>query len=185
MTFVRPTDERDLIRRARQRDADAFSELYNRHVDRIFRYVLLRVGDDTVAEDLTSEVFVRALESLSAYEDRGAPFAAWLYRIANARVVDHWRRARRAEMSLDADDAEVPVEMPANDVLVYKTLAESLARLTSEQQEVIILKFVEGYNTAEIAQITGRTEGAVKALQHRALASLARLMNHEDPTPFS
>jgi len=176
MTFVRPTDERDLIRRARQRDADAFSELYRQHIDRIFRYVLLRVGDDALAEDLTSEVFVRALESLSAYEDRGAPFAAWLYRIANARVVDHWRSAQRANMSLDTDDAEMPVEMPANDVIVYKTLAESLTRLTSEQQEVIILKFIEGYNIAEIAQITGRTEGAVKALQHRALASLARLM---------
>ena len=176
MTFVRPTDERDLIRRARQRDADAFSELYRQHIDRIFRYVLLRVGDDALAEDLTSEVFVRALESLSAYEDRGAPFAAWLYRIANARVVDHWRSAQRANMWLDTDDAEMPVEMPANDVIVYKTLAESLTRLTSEQQEVIILKFIEGYNIAEIAQITGRTEGAVKALQHRALASLARLM---------
>ena len=176
MTFVHSTDERELIRRARQRDADAFSELYRRHVQRIFRYVLLRVGDETVAEDLTSEVFVRALESLGAYEDRGAPFAAWLYRIANARVIDHWRSAQRAEVSLDAGDTDVVFEMPARDVIVYKTLAESLARLTSVQQEVIILKFVEGYDTAEVAQITGRTEGAVKALQHRALASLARLM---------
>ncbi len=169
-------DEQDLIRRAQRHDADAFTELYRRHVDRIFRYVLLRVGDELSAEDLTSEVFVRALESLDAYEDRGAPFAAWLYRIANARVIDHWRSARRADVSLDNGQDDVPVDMPATDVIAHRTLAETLARLTSEQQEVIILRFVEGYSTAEIAQLTRRTEGAVKSLQHRALASLARLM---------
>ncbi len=174
---MRSVDEHDLIRRAQQRDAEAFSELYRRHVDLIFRYVLLRVSDEDVAEDLTSEVFVRALESLVTYEDRGAPLAAWLYRIANARVIDHWRRTQRREVSLDADDLKEPVDPPAGDVVAYKTLAESLRLLTGEQQEVIILKFVEGYSIAEIAQITGRTEGAVKALQHRALASLARLMS--------
>ena len=173
---MQATDEPGLIRRAQQRDADAFTELYRRHVDRIFRYVLLRVSDEALAEDLTSEVFVRALESLGAYEDRGSPFAAWLYRIANARVIDHWRSARRTEVSLDAQDTDVPVEMPADDVIAHKVLAESLRRLTREQQEVIVLKFIEGYSTAEIAQITRRTEGAVKSLQHRALAALARFM---------
>ena len=176
VTFVHSTDERDLIRRARQRDAEAFSELYRRHVDLIFRYVLLRVSDQAVAEDLTSEVFVRALESLGRYEDRGAPFAAWLYRIASARVIDHWRRTQRPVVSLEAGDVQVPVDPPAGDVVAQETLARSLQHLTGEQQEVIILKFIEGYSIAEIARITGRTDGAVKALQHRALASLARLM---------
>jgi RNA polymerase sigma-70 factor (ECF subfamily) len=175
--IVHQADERDLIRRARQRDADAFSELYRRHVDRIFRYVLLRVGDEAVAEDLTSDVFVRALEAMDTYEDRGAPLAAWLYRIASARVIDHWRRLQRAEVSLDAAEVDVPIEMSTSDVVAYKILAESMRQLTDEQQEVIILKFVEDYSIAEIAQITGRTEGAVKALQHRALASLARMMD--------
>lgn len=174
--IVHQADERDLIRRAQQRDADAFSELYRRHIDRIFRYVLLRVGDEVVAEDLTSDVFVRALEALDTYEDRGAPLAAWLYRIASARVIDHWRRQKRVEVSLDATDLDAFIEMSANDVLAYKILAESMRQLTDEQQEVIILKFVEDYSITEIAQITGRTEGAVKALQHRALASLARMM---------
>jgi len=177
MTFVQPTDESDLIRRARQRDADAFSELYRRHVDRIYRYLLLRVNDDTVAEDLTSEVFVRALESLASYEDRGAPFAAWLYRIAKARVIDHWRRLQRTDVSLEASDLDVAIELPVGDVVAYKALAGALRHLTDEQQEVIILKFVEGLSIAEVAKITGRTEGAVKALQHRALATLARLMD--------
>jgi RNA polymerase sigma-70 factor (ECF subfamily) len=173
---VRGNDERDLIRRAQQRDADAFSELYRRHVDLIFRYVLLRVGDESVAEDLTSEVFVRALEALDAYEDRGAPFAAWLYRIAHSRVVDFWRRSQRTPVSIDAGEFDLSVEATSRDVLAYSVLADALKRLTAEQQEVIILKYVEGYNAAEIAQLTGRTEGAVKAMQHRALASLARLM---------
>jgi RNA polymerase sigma-70 factor (ECF subfamily) len=177
MTFVQPTDESDLIRRARQRDADAFSELYRRHVDRIFRYLLLRVNDDTVAEDLTSEVFVRALEALDSYEDRGAPFAAWLYRIAKARTIDYWRRLQRTDVSLDASELDVAIDPPAGDVVAYRALAGALQHLTDEQQEVILLKFVEGFSIAEVAKITGRSEGAVKALQHRALAMLARLMD--------
>jgi len=177
VSFVHNHDEGDLVRRAQQGDADAFTELYRRHVDPIYRFVLLRVGDEAVAEDLTSEVFVRALESLDTYEDRGAPFAAWLYRIANARVVDHWRRSRQPALSLDSGEIDLPFEPAARDVLTSKDLSESLRRLTAEQQEVIILKFVEGYSTAEIAQITGRSEGAVKALQRRALASLARKMD--------
>jgi len=175
--FVRSADEQNLIRRAQRRDADAFSELYRRHVDLIYRYVLLRVGDEQAAEDLTSEVFMRALESLANYEDRGAPLAAWLYQIARARVIDHWRRAQRVEVSLDAGEVELSTEATATDVISMKILAESLQQLTGDQQEVIILRFVEGYSFSEIAEITGRTEGAVKALQHRALASLARLMD--------
>lgn len=179
MTFVQWSDEQELVRRAQQRDGEAFTELYRRHVDAIFRYVLLRVGDEAIAEDLTSEVFVRALEAIAGYEERGAPFAAWLYRIANARVIDHWRQAQRAHVSLDAEAANILVELPAGDVMTYKQLAEALRHLTSEQQEVIILKFVEGYRAAEIARLTGRSEGAVKSLQHRALVSLARLIGHD------
>jgi len=180
--FVHDHDEPDLVRRAKQRDADAFTELYRRHVDLIYRYMLLRVGDESVAEDLTSEVFMRALEAIGDYEDRGAPLAAWLYRIASARVIDFWRRSNRQDVSIDSGSVDLPVDMPANDVIAYRLLSQSLQRLTAEQQEVIILKYVEGYSLAEVAQITGRTEGAVKALQHRALASLARLMDAHDAT---
>src|SRR3972149_1499440 len=175
--FVHNSDERHLIRRAKQRDEQAFTELYRRHVDLIFRYALLRVGDEHVAEDLTSEVFTRALEGLATYEDRGAPFAAWLYRIANARVIDYWRSARRSEVSFDAAEFDVAIDESTRDGIAYRALGQALRRLTAEQQEVIILKYVEGFDTAEIAALTGRGEGAVKALQHRALASLARLMD--------
>ncbi len=176
MHFVPTSDERHLIQRAQRRDADAFTELYRRHVDPIYRYILLRTGDESTAEDLTSEVFVRALESLDAYEDRGAPFGAWLYRIANARVVDLWRKSGRADVSFDSGEIDVPVDLPSGDVIAYAALAKSLQQLTGEQQQVIILRFIEGYDITEIAQIMGRTAGAVKSLQHRALASLARLM---------
>lgn len=172
-------DEQDLIRRAQQRDADAFSELYRRHVDQIYRYVLARVGDRSTAEDLTSEVFVRTLEGLDGYEQRGTPLISWLYRIANARVIDHWRAGKRHDALIDSRTIEDSIEMPRGDVIAYEELARSLKKLTREQQEVIILKFVEGYSISDIAQLTGRGKGAVKSLQHRALASLARIINHD------
>lgn len=170
------SDERNLIQCAQQRDTEAFGELYRRHFDQIFRYVLARVGEQALAEDLTGDVFVSVLEALERYEDRGVPFSAWLYKIANARVIDHWRRAHWAGGSIDAERVSIAVDAPSGDVLAYKFLAESLKKLTSEQQEVIVLKFIEGYSIAEVAQRTGRSIGAIKSLQHRALASLARLM---------
>jgi RNA polymerase sigma-70 factor (ECF subfamily) len=177
MTFVQMSGESKLVASAQQGNAEAFSELYRRHVDQIYRYMLARVGDPSTAEDLTSEVFMRALESLGNYEDRGVPFVAWLYRIANARVVDFWRRAKHDEVSIDEMAQEYAVEMPGGDVVTYRALSRAMKHLTSEQQQVIVLRFIEGFSAAEVSQLMGRSEGAIKALQHRALASLARLMD--------
>jgi len=180
---VRNQDESQLIQRARQGDLAAVSELYNLHVDRIYQYVRYRTGDEQTAEDITAEVFLRAIESLGSYTDQGAPFMAWLYRIAHARVIDYWRSLKRRQTaplddpllqdSLVATDDAIDV-----DFLQNRSLWSAVQQLTDDQQNVIILKFVQGLGNAEIAQVLGKTEGAIKALQRRALEALTRLLEH-------
>ncbi len=167
-----------LVNQARRGDNRAFSELYRRHVDMIYRYAYARVRDATIAEDLTAQVFLKAFEGLPNYEPRGAPFSAWLYRIAHARIVDYWRQQQRRQEvglleSLPATDPQ-----PEDIVLAkseWKAAVDLLAQLTDDQRDVIILRFIEEMSLAEVAETLDKTVGAVKALQHRALASLARI----------
>ena len=176
---MRLTDESHLIQQACAGDRAAMSELYRRYVDRIYQYVRYRVGDETLAEDITADVFVRALEGITQYEERGAPFAAWLYRIASARVIDHWRAVRRRQTS-SLDEVTLNEELSTEDdsldgdVLQSEAVLNAIRELTDDQQSVIVLKYLQGFGSAEIAQILGKTEGAVKALQRRALETLAR-----------
>lgn len=174
---MRPEDEKSLIELARRRDQAAIGELYRRHVDAIYRYAFHRVGEKAVAEDLTAQVFLRALESIEGYADTGLPFAAWLFRIAQARVIDYWRQQRRRpQVELDEDLAS---EAPAPDETGVSgaALKRALRLLGEEQQQVIVLKFYVGLSNGEIAHILDKTEGAIKSLQHRALASLARVLD--------
>lgn len=176
-------NESDLIERAKTYEEAALSELYWRHAEAIFRYIHYRISDQIVAEDLVSEVFVRALEALPGYQDSGRPFVAWLYRIAHARVVDHYRRQQvRKAVPLDehllADEWTNPeqlIDKRVNEQQVRKALAD----LTDEQQQVISFRFMAQYSVAEVAQIMGKTEGAIKALQHRGLAALRRLLDKD------
>jgi len=176
-------DESLLIERAKRYDQKAISELYKRHVQDIYRYIYYRVGDVNVAEDLTAEVFLRALEGLAGFTYRGVPFSAWLYRIAHARVMDHFRQQARREL-LPLDERLVATgkgpQATVEARLDCEELQSAIAQLTTDQQQVIILKFVEGLSNAEAARILGKTEGAVKALQHRALNSLQRTMRREE-----
>jgi RNA polymerase sigma-70 factor (ECF subfamily) len=179
--IVRRQDEGQLIQRARQGDLAAVSELYNLHVDRIYQYVRYRTGDDQTAEDITAEVFLRALESLGRYNDQGAPFIAWLYRIAHARIIDYWRSSKRRQTAplddpLLQDGLVTTDEAIDVDFVQHRLLRSALRQLTEDQQNVIILKFMQGLSNAEIAQVLGKTEGAVKSLQRRALETLARLL---------
>lgn len=180
---MRDASESHLIERAKACDAEALSELYRRHANAVFRYVYYRVGDRAVAEDLVGDIFVRALEGLPSYQDIGRPFEAWLYRIAHARVVDYYRRQNvRRVASLDkrlaADEDANPDRLAARRDDARRAW-EALYRLTEDQQQVVSLRFIAGYSTAEVADLMGKTEGAVKALQHRALASLRRLLEIE------
>ena len=171
--------EHELIRRAQEGDKQAIGELYRVNVDVIYRYVWARVRDDSLAEDLTAQVFLKALEGLPTYQPSGKPFVAWLYRIAYARIVDHWRKLeRRVEVPLEET---LPAREPRPQELLefeadWVMAMELLAQLTDDQQDVVILRFIGEMSLADVAQTVGKTVGATKALQYRALATLARLL---------
>ena len=175
--------ELNLIRRAQQGDKQAVGELYRLHVDVIYRYIWGRIRDDSVAEDLTAQVFLKALEGLPNYEATGKPFLAWLYSIAYARIVDHWRKQkRREEVPLEET---LPAREPRPDELLeaeeeWITAMDLLAQLTDDQQDVIILRFIGEMSQADVAETVGKTVGATKAIQYRALASLARLLEERE-----
>jgi len=170
-------DEQRLIRRAQRGDPDAFARLYRAHVQAIFRYIAARVSDQQLAEDLTADVFIKALEGLAAYRDQGKPFLAWLYRIARARVIDHYRRVGRRPGETDLDDQPLPVDGRLDAGLARRQAAAALrsaiAGLTDDQQQVVILRFFEGYRVDEVAAVLGKQPNAIKALQFRALRALA------------
>ena len=168
--------EETLVRRAR-RDADAFGELYERYVDRIYNYVFYRVGDTAEAEDLTARVFYRALGHIDEYQTRGAPFAAWLYRIAH-NLVANWYRDRGRHNNVRLDDVAMLAERGAGPHHLAEqneetqTLLRAIRKLPAERQQLLILKFGDELSNEEIARMMGRTEGAVKSLYHRTLIML-------------
>ena len=170
-------NEEDVLARASDGDRDAFGQLYERYIDRIFNYVYYRTGNLHDAEDLTARVFQRAMNHIHNYTDRGVPFSAWLYRIAHNLVANwHRDRSRRQEIPL----SDLPV-VPSKDDRPEASLVRSqeqeallklIRRLPPERQTLLILKFVENLSNAEIGQIMGRSEGAVKSLYHRTLLTL-------------
>jgi len=168
--------EKRLLQKAQQGDQAAFADLYRENVQTIFRYVYHRVNDRQLAEDLTADVFVRAVKGLASYKDTGKPWIAWLYRIAHARVVDHYRRQNRRPDDTDVDATPISVT-PNMDARLMRqqaarALREAITYLTDDQQQVIILRFIEGKRIDEVAQTLGKKPNAIKALQHRALRSL-------------
>ncbi len=171
--------DRELIERARSGDRAAFAQIYDRYAKPLYRYIYFRVGDADLAEDLQSEVFLRAFESLDRYEDRGWPFSAWLYRIARDRTIDMLRR-RRFRQTVPLESWSGACEGPDHEVtarLDYEELRRHLCSLTDDQRQVIYLRFMANLSVQEVALRLGRSEGAVKALQHRGLQSLARRLS--------
>lgn len=169
-------EERELIRRAK-RDPAAFGELYEQHVERIYSYVFYRTGNRQVAEDLTARVFERALHHIPRYKDKGVPFSAWLYRIAHNLVANwHRDRSRRPVVALDEriliTGASSHPEAEAISHEERSTLLDVVRGLPADRQQLLILKFVERLSNAQIGEIMGRTEGAIKSLYHRTLSAL-------------
>jgi len=165
------------LNRAIQGDHEAFGMLYEQYVERIFNYVYYRTGNQHDAEDLTAKVFFRAMRRIPQYQERGLPVTAWLYRIAHNLVANwHRDRGRRPEISLDEGYASIPHSEHPEVTLLQLEEQDHLLRiirdLPPERQQLIILKFVEHMSNAEIGQIMGRTEGAVKSLYHRTLLAL-------------
>lgn len=162
------TDERLLVQAA-QRNPARFSELYERHFERIYAYIVRRVRNRDLAEDLTSDVFHKALAALSQFDWRGAPFGAWLIRIAANLVADRWKQAAREQVG---DPPESSIEVDLAEVEHRARLFRMVDGLPADQRRVVHMRFAEGKTIREIAQEIGRTEGAVKQLQFRALESL-------------
>jgi RNA polymerase sigma-70 factor (ECF subfamily) len=173
-------DLRLLIARAQEGDRAALEELYLLHFDRIYGYLHVTLHNRHDAEDLTTQTFVRMLESIGRFRWQSAPFSAWLFRIAHNLTVDHFRARRRVETAdeLPELDAELSAETQALDAISQFGMLELIDRLSPEQRQVLTLKFYYGFNNSETAGIVGKTESAVKALQHRALASLERQLAH-------
>jgi RNA polymerase sigma-70 factor, ECF subfamily len=168
-------DERLLIEAAKA-DPRRFGELYERHFERVYAFVARRAGDRREAEDLTAEVFYRALANLGRFEWRGVPFTAWLFQIARNVVADRWQRAAR-ESGKPAPDREEDL----TDLDRRALLADLVGRLPTDQQHIVRERFVEQKSVREIAVALGRTEGAVKQLQYRALETLrARMRNDHE-----
>ncbi len=173
-----------LVARAQAGDADAFGDLYDRYLDLVYRYVYYRVGGKALAEDLVSETFLRALRRIGTFEWQGRDFAAWLITIARNLVADHFKSGRfRLEVTtadmLDADRTTDGPETEVLDGITNASLLDAVKKLNSEQQECVVLRFLQGLSVIETAQAMGKSEGAVKALQYRAVRALGRMLPKE------
>ncbi len=175
--------ELDLVTRARGGDVNAIGALYDQHHESIFRYLWLRVHDPDIAEDLTGDVFMRMVSALPRYQSLGLPFRAWLYRIAHNLLVDHVRKSGTSDpVALDSieergDDCDLGSDVEKK--LMAERVGHALTCLESSQHEVIVMRFVMGMPLQEVAQAVGKTESAVKSLQHRGLTALRRALETE------
>jgi RNA polymerase sigma-70 factor (ECF subfamily) len=174
---------RRLVERAQEGDRQALEELYLLHFDRIYSYLHMSVGNRHDAEDLTTQTFMKMLESIKRFRWQAAPFSAWLFRIAHNLAMDHFRANRRwqpeEEVPEPADSAERSAEDEAFQSIGRKSMLELIDTLSHEQQQVLTLKFVFNFSNGEAATVLGKTEGAVKSLQHRALVSLQKQISQE------
>ena len=175
-------DEESLVRRAQQRDQEAFAQLYEEHFDKIYRYVVLKIGNKTEAEDMTQQVFLNALKSISSFKWKGVPFSAWLFRIAHNQVVDYLRKkSKQATTPLDeslVSSASSP-ELIAEQRLNIEQLLSATKCLTPAQREVVSLRFAGELPIAQVAKVMGKSQGAVKALQHSAIVALRKALSPE------
>jgi RNA polymerase sigma-70 factor (ECF subfamily) len=178
----RPGDSGDhvrvLVERAQRGEREALEELYLLHFDRIYSYLHMSVGNRHDAEDLTTQTFLKMLESITKFKWRSAPFSAWLFRIAHNLAMDHFRATRRWQPEENVPEQPGEEEPSAESVAFQsigrQSMLELIENLSQEQQQVLTLKFVFNFPNADVATILGKTEGAVKSLQHRALVSLQK-----------
>ena len=177
----RVQDEEDLVRRAKQHDQEAFTRLYEGYFDKIYRYIVIKVGNETEAEDMTQQVFLNALQSISSFRWQGVPFSSWLYRIAHNQVVDYFRKKTKRPGTFDDVPHNISDSNKNNDPqkttehnLNIEQLLVAAQQLTEAQREVISLRFTSDLSTAEVAKIMGKSQGAIKALQHSAIVALRK-----------
>jgi RNA polymerase sigma-70 factor (ECF subfamily) len=169
---------RQLVERAQLGNREALEELYLMHFERIYSYLHLSVGNRHDAEDLTTQTFLRMLEAIGRFRWREVPFSAWLFRIAHNLAMDHFRASRRVQTEEKVPEPAGSEESSAEEQAMHSMgragMLELIDDLSPEQRQVLTLKFLYGFANGEVATILGKTEGAVKSLQHRALASLQK-----------
>lgn len=174
--------EKELIERSVRGESSAFGLLYDRYLSKIYRFVLLKVGHREEAEDLTHQVFLSAWENIGLFREEGLPISSWLYKIARNRIIDYYR-TKRLNIPLDRMPEDISQAMEGVEDLDKKILLEkiytSLHHLTDEQQEVVVLRFIEELSNKEIAQALDKNEIAVRVLQHRALKNLKKMLDQE------
>ena len=170
--------EAALVEAAQRLEANAWSEIYTRHSEQVYAYILYRVGDRTTAEDLAADVFVRALAGIERYQWRGTPLLAWLYRIAHNVTADYRKgAARRSAREFPELPEDIQERVDHLEALDEKNdMMNAIRSLTDDQQQVLILRFYGGMSTAQVSQVVAKPETAVKALQARALRSLRRIL---------
>lgn len=172
-----------LVQRAQSGDAEAFGALYDRYVDQVYRFIVYRVGSRQLAEDLTSETFLRALRRIATFTWQGRDVGAWFVTIARNLIADHYKSSRY-RLELTTDDVTTAAAAPAVDgpedtvlaTLQNTVVLQAVRQLGAEQQDCIVLRFLQGMSVTETAQIMGKNEGAIKALQYRAIRTLGRLL---------
>jgi len=171
--------EEDLVKKAQNKDAEAFGQLYDQYLPAIYRFVFLKINNKAATEDLTHQVFLKAWQNMENYQAQGFPFSSWLYRIAHNLVVDYYR-TEKSSLNLETIK-EVSVncglEEKIDQDLELNLIKTALQELPVEQQTIIIMKFVEDLSNKEIAAVLGKTEGAVKTAQSRSLDNLKKIID--------
>jgi len=172
--------EEQIIERVKRGESSAFSALYTAYVGKIYRFIALKVSSVQEAEDLTHEVFLKALSNIRKYEKRGASFTSWLYEIARNKVIDHYR-TKKVNVGLEVIDAEivsedVPLTQTLDNEFQNERVRQAILALPEEYQTVLILRFTEDLSPKEIAKIVGKSEGSIRVTQHRALERLKQLL---------
>jgi RNA polymerase sigma-70 factor (ECF subfamily) len=177
------TNERQLVLQAQDGNSEAFGQLYDAYMERIYRFVYFRVEDQQTAEDITSQVFLKAWSNLDRFQFSRTPYLAWLYTIAHNAVIDHYR-TRKVTTALDDVQLSQPdhSELVENEIdltVEMRSVKTALQSLTDDQQKVLTLKFIEGMSNNEIARHLGKREGAIRALQMRGLQALAKQLEEK------
>jgi RNA polymerase sigma factor (sigma-70 family) len=179
---VQTSDEIALVQRAIRHDTEAFGKLYDIHVDRIYKHIYYRMGNETDAEDLTQQVFLKAWQAIHRYKRTESPFVAWLMTISHNVIVD-FHRTRRDKADLEtetlADDPASRPEQTTEAGFEQRRLRRVILQLGSDEQQVVVLRFMEGFEFREIASVIGKKEGNVRVILHRALVKLRNILEKE------
>ncbi|KKU94549.1 MAG: RNA polymerase sigma-70 factor, ECF subfamily [Candidatus Jorgensenbacteria bacterium GW2011_GWA1_48_13] len=173
-------EESELVKKAQKGDNGAFGEIYDRHLPAIYRFILLKVGTRVDAEDICHQVFLSAWQNIGNYREKGFPFSSWLYKIARNAVVDHWR-TNKVNVNIELVSENLLSDLPdigekIDKKLELKLIWGALRLLDEDHQNLLIMKFVDELSNKEIAGILGKSEGAVRVIQHRALKQIKKIL---------